>query len=184
MIRRAFRILLVGITLGVGLTAIGFAYFTYTRFFRYQPDVDRIYERIPAEDRQFSAAVRRVLERTEPDSTRTWIVSRSLLAQIAPARVGRAEWNLRGMVWDWLLPRRFDPEQRLILFAHVLPLDGGSGLTYGARKYFGKRASQLNESEALQLVAIVFAPRHELRMHPDHFRQRLETVTQRYRMAN
>src|SRR5436309_16036912 len=113
MIRRALRILLVGLTLVVGLTAIGFAYFSYTRFFRYQAEVDKIYERIPAEDRQFSAAVRRVLEKTEPDSTRTWIVSRSLLAQIAPARVGRAEWNLRGMVWDWLLPRRFDPAQRL-----------------------------------------------------------------------
>jgi len=184
MIRRALRILLVGITLVVGLSAIGFACFIYTRFFRYQAEVDTVYGRIPAEDRHVSAAVRRVLEKVEPDSTRTWIVSRSLLAQIAPARVGRAEWNLRGVLWDWLLPRRFDPEQRLILFAHVLPFDGGSGLTYGAGKYFGKRASELDESEALQLLAIAFSPRHELATHPDRFRQRLQTMTQRYRTAD
>jgi hypothetical protein len=184
MIRRAIRILLAGITLLVGLSAVGLACFTYTRFFRYQAEVDTIYERIPAEDRHVSAAVRRVLEKTEPDSTRTWIVSRSLLAQIAPARVGMAEWNLRGVLWDWLLPMRFDPQERLILFANVLPFDGGSGLTYGARKYFEKRASQLDESEALQLLAITFSPGHEWTTHPDRFRQRLETVTQRYRRAD
>jgi hypothetical protein len=176
MIRRAFRILLIGITLVLGVIAIGLAYFAYTRFFRYQAAVDRIYENIPAEEQRLSAAVRGVLETTEPDSTRTWVISRSLLSQLAPGQVRRGEWNLRGMLWVCLLPWRFDPEQRLILFAHELPFEGGVGLTYGARRYFGKPPSQLTESEALQLVTRSFSPRN-----PDRFQQRLEILTQRYR---
>lgn len=178
VIRRALRVVLIFITLVVGLSAIGLSYLVYTRFFRYQAAVDRIYENIPAEEHRLSAAVRGVLEKTEADSVRTWVVARSLLSQILPGRVRTAEWNIRGMLWNWLLPRRFDPEQRLVLFAHELPFEGGLGLTYGARQYFGKRPSQLNESEALQLVAMSFSPRN-----PDRFRRRLEIMTQRYRTA-
>jgi len=176
MIRRVLRILLIGTTLVVGLIASGLAYFAYTRFFRYQAAVDAIYENIPAEEHRLSAAVRGVLEKTEPDSVRTSVVSRSLLSQLAPGHVRMGEWNLRGMLWVCLLPWRFGPEQRLVLFAHELPFEGGFGLTYGARRYFGKRPSQLSESEALQLVTRSFSPRN-----PDVFQQRLEIMTQRYR---
>jgi hypothetical protein len=184
MVRRALRYLLLAASVVLALSASVLAYFAYTRFFRYQRAVDKIYERIPAEERQMSAPARRVMERTEPDSTRTNIVSRYLLSEIAPARVRIAEWNVRGMLWMWLLPRRFDPEQRLNLFAHFLAFEGGSGIAYGARKYLGKSASQLTEDEALKLMAISASPlAYSPAKHPDRFRQRLKITTDRYRVA-
>jgi len=182
--RRILRILGLSVALVLGLTASVFAYFAYTRFVRYQPAVDKIYENIPQEDRHFSTSARRVLTTTEADSARTYYVSVCLLAEVAPARVRMGEWHFRNALWVWLLPRRFDPEQRLLLFAHFLPLEGGSGLAYGARKYFGKAASQLNEAETLQLVAISRSPRaFSPSQHPDRFRQRLKLITERYRAA-
>jgi hypothetical protein len=184
MIRRALRILVLGMTLVPRLSASVLAYFAYTRFFRYQPAVDKIYEKIPFEERHLPASVRRVLAKTGTDSRRTYFVSVCLLSQVAPAHVRMGEWHLRNAVWCWLLPRRFDPEQRLVLFSHFLPLEGGSSLTYGARKYFGKTLSQLSEDETLQLLVVSYSPSvYSPSQHPDRFRERLKLITDRYRTA-
>jgi hypothetical protein len=184
MIRRAIRWSLVGVTILLGLATAFVAYFSYTRFLRYQPAVDRLYAGLSPEDRTLSGPARRVFETIEPDSMRTYDISKSLLFQVAPSPVRMGEWHLRNTLWVWLLPRRFDPEKRLLLFAHFLPLEGGSGVGYGAHKYFGKSPNQLSETEALQLLTIARSPAaYSPTGHPDRFRDRLKVLSERYRAS-
>jgi transglycosylase-like protein len=64
----------------------------------------------------------------------------------------------RTLVWRALLPIHFDRKERLTLYAYYMPMEGGRGLAYGAREYFGKRAADLSADEQLGLVAIAKHP--------------------------
>ncbi len=182
MIRCIFRWLAASAAVTFVLLAGGIGYFAYSRFFRYQPQVDRVFSTISEDERHLSPTARKVIVALEPESNRTYFVAVSLLAEVAPTRVRMGEWHARNALWVLLLPRRFDEEERLLMFAHFLRMEGGTGVGYGARRYFRKAPSQLNESEIMQLLVIGRSPAmYSPSRHPDRFRKRLEVLRSLYR---
>jgi membrane carboxypeptidase/penicillin-binding protein PbpC len=111
-----------------------------------------------------------------------WLVTRNLLADIAPRRVTITEWHLRGAIWTALLPRRLGPEKLFLLYCHYLPFEDGHGLTYGSEKYFQTKPADLTTDQALVLLVISRSPRaHSPSRHPERFQQAMSWYRARYK---
>src|SRR2546430_13854785 len=125
MIKRALRGAGIAMLIVLGVVAAGFAYFSYTRFFKYQRAVNRIYVGIPREEREWSPASRRVFTTLEPESALTYFASTRLMLEVAPESVGMPEWHLRSALWVLLLPCKYSFNDRALFYAHYLPSEGG-----------------------------------------------------------
>ncbi|HYO77323.1 MAG TPA: transglycosylase domain-containing protein [Thermoanaerobaculia bacterium] len=162
-------------------------WFVYSRYGRYQPEVDRIVASITADERALSLEARQVIVTLEAESV-VWQVTRSLLYEIAPARVGTLERHLRDMLWGMLLPHRFSSEELLLLYARSMRFEDGRGVSYGARKYFGKTPAQLTADDAIVLCVIARSPRaYSPTLNAERFAEALSRTRRRYeerRLAN
>ncbi|HEX8252187.1 MAG TPA: transglycosylase domain-containing protein [Thermoanaerobaculia bacterium] len=155
-------------------------WFAYSRFYRYQADVERVVASITAEERGLSAEARDVFVTLEGESL-VWTVSRGLLGEVAPARVRMSEWHLRGLLWSVLLPRRVSDEELLLLYARLMAFEEGRGVVYGARRYFGKTPAQLTADDAIALTVIARSPRLYSPTHrPRDFKRMVALKTRQY----
>lgn len=107
-----------------------------------------------------------------------------LADDLALGHVRMAEWHARGAVWSALLPLRLNQSDLVALYAHYMPFEGGSGVAFGSRKYFGKRPSELSLQEAAGLVAISRSPRmNSPHRNPRRFQAARERILRRYRLG-
>lgn len=145
--------------LTVGLVATLLATAGYVGFVtaREFPRVDRILATLPIGEVMRPPAFDRLVLELDRQRYPAW-VARSLVAQPGSERPQPAAWHSRNLAWRLVLPLRYREEERLALYAHFLPFEGGSGLAYGARRYFAKSPAELSDEEILQLLVISRSP--------------------------
>jgi transglycosylase-like protein len=152
------RRLLAALVLIVIAIASLLLFIWYTRFGRFQPYVDTTVAGLTPAEKNISPAAAHVFKKID-GPIMGYAVSRAFISQLSGTRLRSIEWNLRGMIWSLLLPRRLSNDQMLWLYAHFMAFEGGNGIVYGAQHYFGKTPAQLSETEALTLITIARSPR-------------------------
>src|SRR5437870_13200906 len=129
------RKFLVSLVLLLIFSAIAGSWLVYSRFWRYQNSVDQIRRSVPRDERSMSREAANVIKRLDAQGM-PWIVSRNILADVAPGPVPMSEWHVRGVIWEYLLPRRLSSDELTVLYAHYMQFESGSGLAFGSQKYF------------------------------------------------
>lgn len=165
------------------LVALPLAYFVITRYVVYQGDVTRVVERVMAMAGAgpLSPAAADVIVKLRRDEM-PYAVSVALLSELAPSPVRMGTWHARGALWEALLPLRLSDEEMLALYSHYLPFEGGQGIAFGARTYFGKPAASLSAEEAIGLLVISARPAHNApQVNPEAYRLNHERLLRQYR---
>ena len=183
MLRRIARSIAVAFAVIVVIIACLATYLSYTRFYRYQDQVDHFVASIPSEDRVVSPSAQDVFEKLDGQAM-TWIATRCLLQQVAPARVPMSEWHVRGLIWQVLLPRRLPHDKIMAVYTHCMYSRDANGISAVSKAVYGKPASELTTSEAIGLVAISRQPSASPDRNPERFRENVQRLTQRYRAAS
>ena len=174
-------LLSLGLWLFVSATAIG--WLVHSQFWRYQKAVDQIRQSVPRDERSMSREAADVIQTVEAQGM-PWIVSRSILADVAPRPVRMSEWHVRGAIWECLLPRRLSKEELTVLYAHYMQFEGGTGLAFGSQRYFGISPRQLTADQAIELCVIADSPGlHSPFRHPEAFRSAVARYRAKYRTA-
>ena len=177
------RKFLISLVLLLILSATAMGWLVYSRFWRYQTSVDQIRRSLPRDERSMSREAANVIKTLEAQGM-PWIVSRNILADVAPEPVPISEWQVRGMIWESLLPRRLSNEEITVLYAHYMQFEGGSGLAFGSQKYFGTSPRQLTADQAIQLCVIAHSPkRYSPSHHPEAFSSAVARYRAKYRTA-
>jgi hypothetical protein len=164
------------------ILAAPLAYFVITRFLVHQSAVTNIANQAVSSMPELSPAAVNVFHKLQGQQM-PWLVSVGLLAELAPEQVRMAEWHARGAVWKQLLPLRLSDAELLALYVHYMPFDGGRGVEFASRKYFGKLASELTVEDAVGLVIISSHPNTSPDANAKRYSQAHERLMAKYRTA-
>jgi hypothetical protein len=172
MIRRA----IVGLALAAAFFALSAAVFSgvyvFRHYIRHLPEVDRLVRELPPEEANPPQVIRDLVPRLNPNF-RSFVISKLVGQFSGPIRM--SAWHARNFIWLQLLPHRLTQHEMLALYSHFMPFEGGSGLAYGARHYFGKVPAQLTELEALELFVISVSPSgNSPTQNPERFKAAVE----------
>ncbi len=178
MIRKAivalalfFAMVLLGAVSAAGI-------YVHRHYLRHIPAVDSIVRGLPPAEASPPEAITNPILKLNSHGFERFVV-RCLVTEFYPEPIRMLDWNLRGFVWLQLLPRHLTRTQMLGLYAHFMQFEGGRGLIYGARHYYGKAPEQLTEREALELFVISENPqRYSPTENPQRFREAVERFTE------
>jgi len=67
-------------------------------------------------------------------------------------------WHYHSFIWTVLLRWHFSKTQRLALYCHYLPFEGGKGFERASKFYFQKQPDALDLDELATIVAVGRAP--------------------------
>lgn len=177
--RRAFQALAIVVGGIVLLAAAGLARFAQVHVFAHQ---DRVTALLAGQARP-PAGVVDVVITVEGDYATAW-VARSLVAETQDENMRMLEWHLAGALWWAWLSATLENAEIVALYAHYLPFEGGTGLAYGAQRYFGKAPGDLTLDEVLGLVAIARASaRNSPERAPERYLEEVERLRLLYRGA-
>ena len=167
-------LLVVVVALGVRLV--------YSQFLIYQDSVDRILSALPPEERHISSTpAAQVMETLDGRSVQR-LASRGLLLEVITSPTSPFVWNVRGALWALLLPLRISRPDMLGLYAHYMAFEGGTGLSYGARKYYAKVPSALTIEESVALITISRGPdRYSPQRRPEEYERLYRKLLAQYR---
>jgi hypothetical protein len=177
--RRLFTCVMAGVAILAGLATC----VVYYEFLRYQGGVDRTVAALPTDERAISSSVVNVLEKLDGHMIPE-LATRGLLLELCPEPVSQGRWHLRHGLWGALLPLRLSRRDLTSLYAHYMVFEGGTGLNYGARRYYSKGPADLSPEEAVALVTISRAPvRYSPERHHDEYEVMYQRLLAKYRAA-
>jgi len=174
--RRPLRFLIVACGVTVAASTVALSVASYLLYFRYVPAVRELVAALPAEEASPPEPYLLTVSKLEPKRF-VLLPARGLLARFYPAPLSAMRWNVLFFTWYQLLPLSLPRDELLALHAHFLPLEGGQGLLYGARHYYGKAPAQLSAREVLELLAIARSPgANSPTANPERFRRAVERL--------
>lgn len=174
-IRLAIRVLVCGLLFALAATCVG----AYRVFFSHVYEVKAILASLPAAERNPPKLFQRVVLKADGPTMRNW-VTRRLVENIFPAGMTQIQFNIRGGTWAFLLPTVCSQDDFLALYAHHLFFKDGTGLPFGAAKYFNKPADELSEEEILGLLAISRSPtRYDPIKYPRAYLEEVQRIRSR-----
>jgi hypothetical protein len=151
----------------------------YATFWRYQPQIQSTVNSLSPSERTLPRTVVRVFGRIEMDQVDRWI-ARNLLSELKGPFGGLTR-HFNFALWETMIGLSLSPEDRLSLFAHYLPYEGGRGLEGAARFYFGVPPQQLTHDQVLGLLAVWRGPRRfSPHREPEKFREEVERLRRKY----
>jgi hypothetical protein len=153
--------------------------FYEARDFRpYLPRIEAIYASMAPEDRRPPDNVQTFVWKVDADSVDGFGSSRLLNEVRGPMRM--SAWHYHSFMLGWMIRLHFSKLQRLALYCHYLPYEGGRGVTNAANFYFGKQPDTLSAEELAIIVAVGRAPRMN---SPTRHPERLEVTKKRLLFA-
>lgn len=179
----------IGIALGVflfgavAILAVYIAWYTQVHFFIYQDRVDAVLANLPPGEANPPSLLSEIVHRVEGKHA-VYFVARNLVAETHGKPMRMIDWHVTNALWSGLLPLRLSQRDITALYGHFMVFEGGRGLNYGARRYFGKAPTDLTLDEMLGLLAISRAPFHySPERQPENYRRQLERLRSEYQHA-
>lgn len=152
----------------------------YGIYWSHRGAIARQLQTMPDEDRHPPAAVSSIIERYFGAQRIDEILGRDYEFEFHGFRARGLSSELREILFVQMLRLHLSREERLALFCHRMSFDGGSGLSAGARAYYGKQAAEMNDVEIAGLIASEVRGRYVSPFaHPDHFESVRNSVLER-----
>lgn len=145
----------------------------------YEHGVDSLIASLPASERHLPQNVARVFSRVEQEQINRWVARN--LVQDLKGPLGGLPWHFNFVLWEAMVGIRLSHNERLSLFAHYLPYEGGHGLEQASRFYFGVAPHKLSSDQVFGLLAVSRGPRRfSPHRDPDSYREEVERLRQKY----
>lgn len=152
----------------------------YGIYLSHRNAIVRELQTMPDEDRHPPAAVSSMIVRYFGVQRIDEILGRGYEFEFHGVRARGLSSGLREILFVQALKLHLSREERLALFCHRMSFDGGSGLSAGARAYYGKQAAEMNDVEIAGLIASEVRGRYASPFtHPDRFESVRRVVLER-----
>jgi hypothetical protein len=166
MKRVALQSAVGAIALSGGVVAFFLLYYEVHDFRPYLPQIQAVYASMDPEDRMPPDNVQTFVWKVDGDTVDGFVSTRLLGELRGPMRM--SAWHYHSFMLVWMLRWHFSKSQRLALYCHYLPYEGGRGFTNAANFYFGRQPDALSADELATVVAVGRAPHmNSPTLHPE-----------------
>src|ERR1700693_6139880 len=127
MKRVALQSAVGAIALSGGVVAFFLLYYEVHDFRPYLPQIQAVYASMDPEDRMPPDNVQTFVWKVDGDTVDGFVSTRLLGELRGPMRM--SAWHYHSFMLVWMLRWHFSKSQRLALYCHYLPYEGGRGFT-------------------------------------------------------
>ena len=172
------------IAVGVALVLAPLAIADYQLYWQHHGAILSELQWMPSEDRHPPAAVSSLIEHHYGVNSIDSLIARRLDSEFYEAAGKRLAPNIsrgiREILFAKVLQLHLSREERLALFCHRMMFDGGTGLSAGSDRYYGKSPRELSDLEVAGLIAADIHPRSSSPFtHPERFEASRRNVLER-----